>query len=634
MSKERIYELIRKESVVLWAGAGLSMELGYPSGAELSKILYNDLTTEERAGISEDLLLPEMAEKYIQKCLGKRNRLNQLLIKTYIEKKHKSFQVYDLIAKIPHLHSIITTNYDKLFERAYKHNKIEYNTVTSVPKLSYINDKLPTIYRIHGDLEESLDDIIISSSDYNKYTLENSLYKNVIASLFATKNILFIGYNLSDPNVNAIFDRVINDLGPHAKEVFLVAPRLKPERKKELEAKGIIYIDAKARNFIKGLYKDILNNIKYDFAKGDVSYETNRKFYTLHGLNITVSSKDNKLTLDNISSTSGKPLYGQLNLTLTAEGAKQLTSFLHGESTGPIILGPSNMIDLKETIQGITNTTYEQCKKIIIAKKPIHQYVDIIIDDFRLQDIVMEMIGYRNEIQQTYKLDCGYLILKISKPEVINGESTSIVNLHVKHYQKFENISKELDFFQLLYYMTVGKKFITVYRETSESFEGKLSGKSDLENPFLYFLNYFKALKEIEDFYNIRFKKFGDPTEQDYDLINQLIQYIHGKKLEIEQKDAISISVADFDENQLIELENSKEPIIYQYYDDTIKNLFGNPIKFPFTILEFIKPIVLNGKELINKKNEMVKLKVKSLNNKILIWYSKTPVIYAPLVKK
>lgn len=37
MEKERIFELIRKEEVLLFAGAGLSRYAGYPSGKELAE---------------------------------------------------------------------------------------------------------------------------------------------------------------------------------------------------------------------------------------------------------------------------------------------------------------------------------------------------------------------------------------------------------------------------------------------------------------------------------------------------------------------------------------------------------------------------------------------------------------------
>ena len=44
MASKRIFELIRREEVVLFAGAGMSRYAGFPSGAELADILHKNLS--------------------------------------------------------------------------------------------------------------------------------------------------------------------------------------------------------------------------------------------------------------------------------------------------------------------------------------------------------------------------------------------------------------------------------------------------------------------------------------------------------------------------------------------------------------------------------------------------------------
>ena len=46
--KERLFELISREEVVLFAGAGLSLYAGYPSGNALKNIFYNNLNIKEK----------------------------------------------------------------------------------------------------------------------------------------------------------------------------------------------------------------------------------------------------------------------------------------------------------------------------------------------------------------------------------------------------------------------------------------------------------------------------------------------------------------------------------------------------------------------------------------------------------
>lgn len=40
MSKERIFELVRNEELLLFVGAGMSLYAGYPNGAKLAEILH------------------------------------------------------------------------------------------------------------------------------------------------------------------------------------------------------------------------------------------------------------------------------------------------------------------------------------------------------------------------------------------------------------------------------------------------------------------------------------------------------------------------------------------------------------------------------------------------------------------
>ena len=82
-----------------------------------------------------------------------------------------------------------------------------------------------------------------------------------------TKNVLFIGYNIEDPNIEVIFNRITDSLGLHKRECFLVAPSLKPIKRNDLAQKGISYINAKGEKFIDELIENIKENILSDQEK-------------------------------------------------------------------------------------------------------------------------------------------------------------------------------------------------------------------------------------------------------------------------------------------------------------------------------------------------------------------------------
>ena len=62
MSKERIFELVRNEELLLFVGAGMSRYAGYPSGAELAEILHENLPSDLREHIVLTWDLSEIAD--------------------------------------------------------------------------------------------------------------------------------------------------------------------------------------------------------------------------------------------------------------------------------------------------------------------------------------------------------------------------------------------------------------------------------------------------------------------------------------------------------------------------------------------------------------------------------------------
>lgn len=99
----RLFELIRKEDIVLFIGAGFSLKAGYPGGNRLAEIIYNDLTNTEKTHINPNIGLMDLAEEYIQIRHGSRNSLIQIL-KNEFNKNPLDLTSHNLIASIPHFH--------------------------------------------------------------------------------------------------------------------------------------------------------------------------------------------------------------------------------------------------------------------------------------------------------------------------------------------------------------------------------------------------------------------------------------------------------------------------------------------------------------------------------------------------
>lgn len=603
MAKEHLYKLIREESVVLWAGAGLSIDAGYPSGSSLSRILFDDLDTDQRDKISPNLTLPDMAEEYIKFCNGNRNRINRLLIRHFIEAKPSSMSTYNTIANIPHFKNIVTTNYDHLFEKAYKGDS---KSVNCDKDLGYINNKLPTIYRIHGDLESNLEGVIISSSDYRVYITRDILYKSTLTNLLTTNSVLFIGYSLADPNVRILLDKVVDTLGSHQNEMFLVAPKINNEQKKYLNSKGIQYIDAKAKKFINGLYQNIKDNISSDLKNGMVSSDTCTKFFNKHNIDVSFSSRNGAFILDSVkSSINNKDIGGEVSITPNVIAQEKIHKFISGDDFSNIRITKEDLLDFKQVVKGITTHTYDDIAAIEIGVTPIVNKVDIRFGRYKHRNLTLEIRKNQSKIQFKYYMAYGYIELEFDRQEISESRVKNL-KLSAEKIGDIEDVSAELDFHKVIQEIFSGAELQTTFIDTNEFHTFKFIKNEKFKKTIQNRIKYLEALYKVEDYFNVRLKNYETPMEGDDDKVILLLQYIDKKRRDFVWEDPLEIAVSEVseaekksflkaadktDQKSVITIVTKLNPI----------NLFGNIFNIKYKVTTFYRPYLTNLEEIEKK---------------------------------
>ncbi|MFJ7185580.1 SIR2 family NAD-dependent protein deacylase [Lysinibacillus xylanilyticus] len=254
MSFERLVEKLRDNDVVLWVGAGFSLYAGMPSANTLRDLIINNCTEEEK-GYFENQSLSEVASTFVDMRNGSRNELHKIL-QSAIDIEPKSINAHQLIADIPQINLIVTTNYDKLFEEAYGRDISPIITDSQLP----LATKRTQLYKIHGDINVP-ESIVLTSTDYtNFFRNQNKPLWNKIKTLLAEKTIIFLGYSLSDQNIDFLFENVINDIGSFQKEPYLVAPNLPKHILNRLSQKRINYIDMTGEKFTEKIYEEVKKN--------------------------------------------------------------------------------------------------------------------------------------------------------------------------------------------------------------------------------------------------------------------------------------------------------------------------------------------------------------------------------------
>jgi len=262
---QKVINKIRTENVTLWAGAGLSLYAGYPTGKELAAEIVKHMPKRYQEDF-KGRALPEVAEEFVQMSNGLRPDLFQIL-KKYLIKEPISTEYHEKLAEIPQIKQIVTTNYDDLFERVYKKSKL--SVILENSQLTLANTPVK-LYKIHGDMTHP-ESMVLTDSDYNtffSFANKNKSLWNKVASLADESSFLFLGYSLEDPNVQKLLTELIDEVGDFRHESFLVVPNLPEYKIQNLQRRNITYINMTGQDFINQLHSEIIAKIVIDYEAG------------------------------------------------------------------------------------------------------------------------------------------------------------------------------------------------------------------------------------------------------------------------------------------------------------------------------------------------------------------------------
>ena len=620
MNKESLFELIRKEEVVLFVGAGLSIYAGFPSGNELKKIFIENLTLKEKENIDLEQKLDGLTEDIYRIKGNNKNFLIEVLNKTF-NKDAKSLKTHILLSKIPHFKTIITTNYDKLFEEAYRS---KCQLIINEKQISNIDKTKSQIFKVHGDLSNP-DSIILKKSDYNNFfkeNSENSLFWTVLKERISTKNVAFLGYGLEDSNIEVIFDKISDVLGDNKKEIFLIAPNFSQSKQNHLNGKGIKYINSDADTFINELLINIKENIIDDLENNKVSADTFKFFLNNFNLKTKLTDDDNSYKVENIFSNEEVKQKVNFTLIYNEEFLKNFWDFMDSHKHGEFEI-PEEFISKSEIwIGDILMRKSDNIKNILIKTIPSYTLdIDLkFANGLEINDIKVEVYGKKTkEIKLEFKN--AFINLTLSPP--IDNSKNIQFEITFNHKENINNIKDEIEFYKILNCLGKGIEF-HVYQNGNL----KTSKKLPKMKPYLTHSNqmikYFENLKSIENFYKIKFSNFknSEINKISFEKVEKILSFIKGKKNTIKiEKDIIAQLIENYSDDIVNQFKNIEDDVIITNNEEEIITLHNHEINIGCKVFS-IKDAVIKNLELVEKRIQNYIL-INSKSNTITEYYVK-----------
>ena len=178
----KIVELIEKEFNNLWFKNEKDIR-------NLDEYYYNKVKQESISPFKAEIAM------YIKKQSN--------LVPTYIEEIEKLKAL-----SIKSIAGIITTNYDDFFENNFE----GYKRYVGQDELIFSGIQgIGEIYKIHGTIEEPKS-IIINTKDYEEFQEKSNYLAAKLMTIFIEHPIIFIGYSISDINIQNILNAIIKCL--------------------------------------------------------------------------------------------------------------------------------------------------------------------------------------------------------------------------------------------------------------------------------------------------------------------------------------------------------------------------------------------------------------------------------------
>jgi hypothetical protein len=207
---------LREGRLVLFAGAGLSVQAGLPTWRSLIEDVVQRTVAEAVEGeqASAELAAMLAAGKWLQIADHCKEKLGpggyaRLLAERLSDTGRPVPEVHRLAVRLPFA-AWITTNYDKLLERAYAEERGGLpKTLTNLDTAALgqlLFDAAPFVLKAHGDLDRP-DSLVFTSRDYRDHIHANTAFSAAFSAVLLTHSVLFVGYSLSDPDFNLLLDR-------------------------------------------------------------------------------------------------------------------------------------------------------------------------------------------------------------------------------------------------------------------------------------------------------------------------------------------------------------------------------------------------------------------------------------------
>lgn len=214
----RLAQQIVQDNAILFVGAGLRQgEGGWPAIHQIAESLAQRIGYEE-----PDRSLPAVAQSF--ELLEGRNELIVAIGEELERLGSRPSPQHQLIADavLPHT-KVITTGFDQVLEQALRQFNKRYVLIVRDTDVPAFDETRVTLIKVHGDIAQS-DSLVITEDDIDDFIDRLPTVSDVIRAFFATKTLVFMGYDLNNDLFKRFFRQVGRKVSAFRRPSYAIVP--------------------------------------------------------------------------------------------------------------------------------------------------------------------------------------------------------------------------------------------------------------------------------------------------------------------------------------------------------------------------------------------------------------------------
>jgi len=198
-------EAIASRRLILFAGGGVSQNLGLPNFSSLVQHIAGEMGLEPESYRTADYSVVAEAFRVTHGHLGGlRSWMDTTWHPASVQVAKSAIHNLILDLDFP---IIYTTNYDRWLEAAFDARGKPYEKIASMADLAHSREETTQIIKFHGDFSDDESLVLTETSYFQRMSFESPLDIRLRADCLA-RPLLFVGYSLQDINTRYLLFRL------------------------------------------------------------------------------------------------------------------------------------------------------------------------------------------------------------------------------------------------------------------------------------------------------------------------------------------------------------------------------------------------------------------------------------------